>query len=95
MPSGKIFMSGLVSMETESDQIERVAGDEAYTKYKDGDFARDGRKWLFFTGLDKIRFFEGVNDNVSKPRAYSPLADAQHVAAYLQEKYERLQPRQA
>ncbi|CAD6587166.1 MAG: hypothetical protein ASARMPRED_003014 [Alectoria sarmentosa] len=89
--SGTIFMSGLVSMERSATMIETVAADEAYSKWLDGDFVPDDRKWRFFTGLTQIRFFESPRgDEWDLVDNFNLMLNAQGVAAFLQQEYNRL-----
>lgn len=83
-------MSGLVSMEINATQIERVAADEAYTKWLDGDFVDE--KWRFFTGIKHIRLFESSphGDEWDLVENFDPIESAQEVAEFLQQEYDRL-----
>ena len=84
-------MSGLVSMERSATMIETVAADEAYSKWLDGDFVPDDRKWRFFTGLTQIRFFESPRgDEWDLVDNFNLMLNAQGVAAFLQQEYNRL-----
>ena len=90
-PSGEIFMTGLVEMGSSPYHCEEVAASEAYTKWLDGYFAADGRKWRFFTGLSQLRFYRsdrGVSWNIKE--AFHPMNEAQRVSEFLQQQYESL-----
>ena len=89
--SGKIFMSGLVSMERRADSIETVAADEAYSKCLDEEFV--DQNWRFFTGLNKIRIFNSdrSGDGWELVSDDNPIENADEVAAFLQEEYDRIE----
>lgn len=90
-PSGKIFMSGLVSMEQTTNAVEQVAADEAYTKWDDGDFVPDGQNWRFFTGLVRLRLYDSREGNEWECLGtYHPITQAGDVAAVLLQQYNRL-----
>ena len=84
-------MSGLVSMERSHLMIEKIAADDAYSKWLDGDFVPDDRKWRFFTGLAEISFFKcHRSDEWNLLHDYDPMLHAQDVAAFLQQEYNRV-----
>lgn len=88
MPSGKIFMSGLVSREYSSPGLQSVAGDEAYTHWKNEKFAEDGRNWRFFTGQGLIKFFNSYDGREwDLTDDFDPVKEADSVAAFLKEQY--------
>lgn len=90
--TGRIFMSGLVSMENEYRPLETVSGYEAYTKWLDGDFARDRDNWRFFTGHNSLRFFNSYHgDKWERMATYFPAQYVQQVADYLQQEFDRLE----
>ena len=84
-------MSGMVAMDYNLSLTERIAGDEAYTKWSDGCFARDGHNWLFFTATGRIRFFNSHSrDEWYLVEELHPTAHVPEVAALLQQEYDRL-----
>ena len=90
--SGRIFMLGLVSnVSNHLHNIEKSAGNKAYTQWKDGKFADDNEKWRFFTGTRSLRFF-GCKDGEDwqLETEHSPIGYAVEIAAYLQEEYNNL-----
>ena len=91
-PSGRIFMSGLVSRDSNHHRIEEVAASEAYTHWLNRDFARDRENWRFFTGLFHLRFFNSDLGNTwDMAHCYRPLNYTLFVAQFLQEEYDSLQ----
>lgn len=89
--SGMIFMSGIVSMEYHSSTFERVAGDEAYTKWLEGEFTPDGNNWRFFTGHTKLRFFNSYRGGEWESAGeFLPIQQAEEVAAFLQQEFDKL-----
>lgn len=85
-------MSGLVSVEYDYSQLERVAGDEAYTNFtaQEFEFAPDGDDWRFFTGQTKIRFFGShLKEEWELKCDFRPVQQGEEVAAYLQEEFDR------
>ena len=90
-PSGKIFMSGLVSMEQTANLIEQVAANEAYTKWDDEEFDPNGQTWPFFTGLVRIRLYDSRDgDEWECLGTFHPIQQAGDVAAVLLQQYNRL-----
>ena len=91
--SGKVFMSGLVTMDRDTTETETVAGSEAYTKWLDGDFI--DHNWRFFTASARLKFFGNCHrDEWERMRDYHPVTHADLVAAFLQNEYNRLVLRQ-
>ena len=89
--SGRIFMTGLVSVEPTALHCEQVAGDEAYTRSLSGDFV--DHHWRFFTALVQLRFCDGVGDEGwERVEEFRPIDHAWVVAEYLQHEYYRLAP---
>lgn len=89
--SGKVFVSGLVSKEYDPRNLERPAGDEAYTHWLQGDFTPDGDNWRFFTGMTKIRFFSSRGtDGWVVGNEFHPIDQADEVAAFLQQEFNNL-----
>lgn len=85
-------MSGIVSMDRNPTLLEEVAGDEAYTKWDNGDFMRDGDNWRFFTGNVLIRLFRSHHgDEWRMPREMDPIWDVEEVAEYLQQEFDRIE----
>ena len=86
-------MTGLVRRDRNPQQCERVAGDEAFSYYCEGEFAKDAQdeqNWRFFTGHDAIRFFKSHGgDSWEEARCYYPMNDTEEVAEDLQEEYRR------
>ena len=90
--SGKIFMTGLISLERHFSLLEPIAADEAYTHWLDGDFV--DRNWRFFTGIDRVRFCRGSQDAEWEiVDEFWPMSNPDQVAEYLQEEYNRLEQR--
>ena len=85
-------MSGLVCTQTRTDNVELVAADEAYTRWRDGDFVPDGQNWRFFTGQVEIRFFNSRSrgEEWEMVDNFNPITHVAYVAAYLQREYDRL-----
>lgn len=84
-------MSGLVGAEKNHHYTAKVAGEEAYDKWHNGFFIPDEQKWRFFTGLAMIRFFSSCGDKEwDRKGQLHPIDDAQYVAAYLQQEYDKL-----
>lgn len=92
LPSGRIFMSGLLSLERSAAYLETVAGDEAYTKWLDGYFVPDNQNWRFFTCLANMRIFNSNHrgDEWDLVGSFHPISHAQEVATLLQQEYNRL-----
>ncbi|KAF6237724.1 hypothetical protein HO173_003925 [Letharia columbiana] len=104
MSSGILFMSGQVSLDPRPNELETYAGDDAYTKWLNGDFTVHDFKWHSFTGQDitiNWRFFTGQDTTINffssddspwyKPDAqFHPIQNAEQVAAYLQQKRDGL-----
>ena len=90
---GKIFMSGLVSLEVGPVGLERAAGDEAYTSWLNGDFAPDGDKWRFFIGHGKtIKFFrsDGKDGWVAAAERFRLNQNVDEAAAFLQQEFDKI-----
>lgn len=90
--SGKIFMSGLISLEDNHSILERTAGWEAYTYWLDGEFAPNRDNWRFFTGhARKIKFFSS-RDRVewAAEEAFLLVQDVEDVAIFLQQEFDKL-----
>ena len=95
-PTGAIFMWGLVGTETDHDVVKYAAGIDASKRYRDGLFVPDWLSWRFFTGLTEIRFFsaeENSNEGWECGGEFHPINDAQYVAAYLQQEFDKLRYR--
>ena len=91
-PSGRIFMSGLVSIDRSTTEVESVAGSEAYTHWLDGDFVPGADKWRFFIAHTKLLFFICRHGNHYEKEDWAdPMMDAENLAAYLQCQYDRLE----
>lgn len=90
--SGKIFMSGLVSLEANPANVERTAGHEAYTNWLNGEFTPADDIWRFFTGLSKIRFFSShLCDEWEARGVFHPIQQAEEVAAFLEKEFYKLE----
>ena len=86
-------MWGLVGTETDHDVVKYAAGIDASNRYRDGFFVPDWLNWRFFTGLTEIRFFsaeENSNEGWECGGEFHPINDAQYVAAYLQQEFDKL-----
>lgn len=85
-------MSGLVGTELNHHYPAKVAGENALNQSVGGHFVPDDeRKWRFFTGFAKIRFFEGRgNEKWGCKGEVDPIKDAGCVAEYLQREYDKL-----
>lgn len=88
--SGFHFMTGLVSVESDPEALERTAGDEAYTNWLGGYFAPEGGRWRFFTGHSLIAFFSTEGDTWALAAEFDPVEQADEVAAFLQEEFDEL-----
>ena len=88
--AGDLFMSGLVSLEYNPRDLERTAGDEAYTKWLHSEFTADGDNWRFFTGQSTIKFFDSQKDEWYVAGEFHPIEEAEEVAAFLQEEFDKL-----
>ena len=93
-PSKKIFMSGLVSVEMSSDGIKSVAGVEARTQWRHGDFAPDGQDWRFFAAQEKLRLFTSRSmGEYNLKGEYDPIFAAGAVAEVLLQESWKLESR--
>lgn len=90
-PSGKIFMSGLVGKDRNPTWVEEVAASEAYTLWLEGEFIPDGETWRFFTGLERLRFFNSdERDSWKMESCEAPMDKPDRVAEFLQQQYDSL-----
>ena len=88
---GNIFMSGLITLENDSSDLEQAAGDEAFTKFLERDFVRDDERWRFFTGTSRLNFYEcNGNEDWELAESLMPIRHLRHVAEYLQWHFESL-----
>ena len=86
-----IFMTGLVRRDRNHHRTERVAADEAYSYYLDGEFVPDGDNWRFFTCHDSLRFFNSEErDHWNLAHCFRPMERPFEVAQFLQEEYDCL-----
>ena len=84
-------MSGLISREQSPTDIEKVAADEAYGNWLEGDFVPGESNWRFFTGLASLRFYKGhYGDQYFSTVSLDPMRHPREVAAYLQDQFDKL-----
>ena len=87
--SGKIFMTGLISLGTQTKYVQDQAAGEAYTRWLRRQFV-DGN-WRFFTGLMRMTFCNGFDNNEWEQVVERHPEDyAREIARYLQQEYDRL-----
>ena len=90
-PSGRIFMSGLVSMDRSVNPAEEDDADGAYTNYRNGYFVHYEGAWRFFTALGQLRVYcSFARDDWELMGKLPPFDDAKEVAAWLQSQYDSL-----
>ena len=90
-PSGKIFMSGLVSRDRNHNHTEDIAASEAYTMWLESEFVQDGQNWRFFTALDALRFFNSQDgDSWDMKQKCNPMDRADAVAEFLLQQYDSI-----
>ena len=90
-PNGRIFMTGLVSMENSGDGIQNRAGGEAYTYWRHDEFVDD--TWRFFSGTTSVRFCNGYESNGADWESIGDFDmnhNAERIAEYLQDEYDQL-----
>lgn len=89
--TGRIFMSGLVSMDNDARHIERLGADEATQKEYNGLFVQDDGWLRYFTVTGQIYFYS-VNGN--RPWEFMGMCrlveEAREVSEYLQAQYDSL-----
>lgn len=84
-------MSGLITLQVDSPDLEQTAGDEAFTKFLEREFVRDDERWRFFTGTTRLKFYEcNGNEDWELAESLTPIHNRMQVAEYLQWHYESL-----
>lgn len=92
-PSGGLFMSGLVSIDRSTTNLESVAGSEAYTYWLDGEYVPGDQDWRFFTAHTNLTFLRCLHRNGNEWEAdwgANPMNRADEAAVYLQLQYDML-----
>ena len=87
-------MSGVLSMEVQTNYLHSIAADEAYTNWLEGYCVPDDGNWRFFTLTGVLSFFKGYrHDGWAIDDYFEPMDSAQDLAAYLQREYDSLRYR--
>ena len=86
-------MSGLVSVDYNTQNLEAVAGSEAYTYWLEGDFVPGDQDWRFFMAHTNLTFLSCRHRNGNEwglDWMKNPMNYADEAAEYLQQQYDML-----
>ena len=90
-PSEQIFMSGIVTMEPNTQHLENYAANRSYGKWRGGSFVPDGNCWRFFTATTKLSMYVSFGgDNWELMGRMDPIRDVREVVRLLQNQYDSL-----
>ena len=90
-PSGQIFMSGIVTMEPQTRDLDIYAANKGEPKWRAGYFVPDGRCWRFFTATNMLGVFLAYGEDGWDPvGAMDPVRHASETVRLLQNQYDSL-----
>ena len=88
-PTGRIFMSGLTSMESRFERVEQAAAEDAVEKYDRDLFVRDDGTIRVFTALTQLRVYSYFGGLDWEPMGVlPPIPDVKEMADFLQRQYD-------
>ncbi len=94
--AGRIFMTGLVGMESRPTYVERTAATLAYENWRKGWCVRERHQaWGMFTATPKIRFCISLDPDGrdwERVATFHPIQEVRGVVAYLRQEFERIRP---
>ncbi len=91
---GRIFMTGVVGMDSQPTYVERTAATLTYENWRGGWCIRDRHQaWGMFTATPKIRFCVSLDRDGrewERVATFHPIQEVRGVVAYIRQEFERI-----